>query len=860
MKRKFLSILLTLAMVLTLLPVSAMAADGDVAEVDGTGYSALVNAINAAGTGKTVKLLADINGRTEIQAGKDIVLDLNGKTMSHTGTTLYNSGTLVVKDSSAGKTGKIVSTGNVGICVNHNSTTTIEYAKIEAREGAVITGYATGATITIKDGVFKALDNAVVAGNGNETDEKTERRVNANNITIDGGTFIGNIESPGYIACGIYAPWKDIINVNGGNFTVNNGIGIVARAGQVTVNGGTFTCTGSAKGGVGDKHFDMDAAQAVYFDASNPAYPAYNSKTDYIKLQGGTFSSDVSAYVPNGYIYNSETKTVEPLGATNAVAKVGNTYYKTLPEAVAAAQNGEATTITLLTDVALTNYIYIKDGKNITLDLNGHTITRAGYSVFRVGNAKFHVTGSGSINEAVKDGYAPIIALGSGTDTADYTIITIDKDVTLKGDYAGIFVDTDTSGSYNNYGLVINMKGSIDVKRDGEDSPGSGIYVNGNNKVTTGNVMQINLDGTRINAGNGQGIYAAGYAKWNLKNCTFNAEQAAIELRAGEMTINGGSYTATDVPTTVEPNGNGSTTDGAAIAVCQHTTKLSTSLTINGGTFTGFSALYEKNAQGNSAEDIAKVNLKVAGGRFATSNGGTAAVYSENKTGFITGGLFTSDPSAYVADDHYVDGSNNSDYPYEVKVGPKTGAAIIVTDDTTPTIPDNANLSEVDKSAISSVISKTEVDGVTEAIGDNKATLVGNAANGAEKVEVKVNVKVEVTGADLTSGNKTLTFTATPVATITVTKAGSSTITNDVPVSNAMLNGQPITVKLPLPADFNPEQIKHISSDGSVEYFLKTAKRGANTFEIKDGCAVFTITKLSTFELSGTVTYVEPSY
>ena len=79
-----------------------------------------------------------------------------------------------------------------------------------------------------------------------------------------------------------------------------------------------------------------------------------------------------------------------------------------------------------------------------------------------------------------------------------------------------------------------------------------------------------------------------------------------------------------------------------------------------------------------------------------------------------------------------------------------------------------------------------------------------------------------------------------------------------------MLNGQPITVKLPLPTVdgklFTPEQIKHISSDGSVEYFLKTAKRGANTFEIKDGCAVFTITKFSTFELSGTVTYVEPSY
>ena len=75
-----------------------------------------------------------------------------------------------------------------------------------------------------------------------------------------------------------------------------------------------------------------------------------------------------------------------------------------------------------------------------------------------------------------------------------------------------------------------------------------------------------------------------------------------------------------------------------------------------------------------------------------------------------------------------------------------------------------------------------------------------------------------------------------------------------------MLNDE-ITEKLPLPAGFTPKQIKHISSDGSVEYFLKTAKRGAKLFTVdSDNCAVLTITKFSTFELSGTVTYVEPSY
>ena len=382
MKQRILAILLSLTMIFTLVP-TAMAEGEEVSAGEGSEtpaveyaaqigdekYDTLAAAINAAGTGGTVKLLADITGQTVIPAEKDIVLDLNGKTMTHTETTLYNSGKLTVRDSSADKSGKIVSTGNVGIGVNHDSTTTIEYANIEAVEGAVITGYATGAKITIEDGIFEASDNAVIAGNGNSTDHNGEEREKANTITINGGKFTGNIKTTGYIACGIYAPWKDIVTVNGGEFTVNNGIGIVARAGQVKVNGGTFTCTGSAEGKVVDKNFDMAAAQCLYFDATDPAYPAYNSETDYIKVTGGTFSSNVSAYVADGYTYNSETKTVEPLGETNSVAKVGDTYYKTLAEAVAAADNA---TVTLLKDV--TANVTIPAGNTITLNLNGHTL------------------------------------------------------------------------------------------------------------------------------------------------------------------------------------------------------------------------------------------------------------------------------------------------------------------------------------------------------------------------------------------------------------------------------------------------------------------------------------------------------
>lgn len=390
MKKRLLSAFLAVMMVLTMAPVafagnedagnavddSASGSTGSaVAKIGDTGYATLAAAVAAAKNGDTVTLVKDTDQGFVVPAGLSITFDVNGKTLERTGQDIQNNGTLTIRDNT--KQGKIIANGgNVGIAigVGNNSVTTIEYANVEAVEGAVITGQATGATITIEDGVFSTSDNAVIAGNG------TKREGNANVITINGGTFTGNIKSAGYIACGIYAPWKDIITVNGGNFTVNNGIGIVARAGQVTVNGGTFTCTGSAKGGVGDKKFDMDAAQCVYFDASNPAYPAYNSETDYIKLQGGKFSSDVSAYVAKGYVQN-ENGTVEQLGETNAVAKVGDTYYKTLADAYAAlprnaGTDSEPTTITVLKDSEGKAIGSDSDkGMNYVIDFGGHTYT-----------------------------------------------------------------------------------------------------------------------------------------------------------------------------------------------------------------------------------------------------------------------------------------------------------------------------------------------------------------------------------------------------------------------------------------------------------------------------------------------------
>lgn len=86
----------------------------------------------------------------------------------------------------------------------------------------------------------------------------------------------------------------------------------------------------------------------------------------------------------------------------------GNVSYTTdLADALNNAEDG--TTVKLLGDVSLENSAYIKDGKEVTLNLNGHNITRAGWQIIQVkGNtddgtkAKLVITGSGEIRFNVK--------------------------------------------------------------------------------------------------------------------------------------------------------------------------------------------------------------------------------------------------------------------------------------------------------------------------------------------------------------------------------------------------------------------------------------------------------------------------
>ena len=890
MKRKLLSVLLMLCLAFSLLPTAALA-DGEgtpaLAEVPAAAGTALPAAVDGVITleNGTYVMSEDTTATIKVPNGKNATLDLNGKTL----TNKTGEHTIIVENGAT-----LTITGN-GIVDN-----------VSHEKAAV---YNEG-TVTLAGGTFKRSQDAGTASPNNANGNSWYTVKNFGTMVINSGV---TIENKGSFSSAIANGWYDVTkagngsepahsadavltinggNISGGKITVKNDDG-----GKLTINDGTFTQSESNLFCI----YNANVAKitggtingCVGSIESNPS-SEYNKGE--FTISGGTFNTDVSEFVADGYILNNGT--VEKLGETNAVAKVGDTYYKTLAAAVTAAKDGN--TVKILRDVNTAERHDVV-GKKLILDLNGQTITTT------IAEQFMNIRGGGKLtvtdNSASKDGkiisptgdyifvvfkgeldfqagtvdargywqydnngtteyYGNTIVLvyGDTNDTENYATVTLGENANLiattkavdempVGEAYAIMVDKNKAESA--YGVKVDIKGTTEH---------AGLYVNGVVKKTEGNVPVFNIyDGAVVD---GQ-IYSAGYAKWNIYGGKITGS-TGMEIRAGELNMTGGSLTGTATPTTVTPNGNGGTSDGAGLAIAQHTTKLPVIVNISDGTISGYSALYESNPQNNDSNSIAKVQIAVTGGNFAAINGGTNAVYSQDKTGFITGGYFTSKPAKeYIATGYYVVESDKDGYSCMISNTVPTKAQVIVNDTTAVTPPTNAHLTEADKTAIRT---KTNVDGVAEAAAGSKNRIVKDAGVNASAVDasklIEVEVAVDVAVSDVQKNAEgtaisTITFTAKPTATVKVD--GNATGT-PVPVENSMLNGQAITVKLPLPEGFTPEQIKHISSDRSVEYFLRTAKSGAKTFEIKDGCAVFTITKFSTFELSGTVTYVEPSY
>ena len=400
MKRKLLSVLLTFCLAFSLLPTAALA-DGEgtpaLAEVSAAAGTALPAAVDGVITleNGTYVMSEDTTATIKVPNGKNATLDLNGKTLTnktdeHTiivenGATLTITGNGIVDNVSHGK-GAIVNSGEVTL----NGGT----FKRSAEKGTYSpNGNGGNSWYTIANYGTMEINTGVTVENAGGYSSMIRNGGEATadcNLTIEGGNFAGGINTVKNDSFGV-------LTINGGNFS-NTAQYVIMNWNKAEITAGTFRTLDTASAVLFTSAYGGDANTIGKLSISGGEFKHASDTQEMIVdhydetnkgnavVTGGKFDADISKYIPTDYVQSADG-TVEKLGETNAVAKVGGTYYKTLADAVAAAQDGD--TITLLKDAELTSTLNL--AKNITIDGQGNYTIKAANN-FTVGKDKDNKT------------------------------------------------------------------------------------------------------------------------------------------------------------------------------------------------------------------------------------------------------------------------------------------------------------------------------------------------------------------------------------------------------------------------------------------------------------------------------------
>ena len=718
MKKRFFVAALVLLFALALFPSLALA--------DGA-YEQLKNDIASApadGTETLVTLSGDItNFETAdiltIEAGQNIVLDMNGHSITvasdFKGRPFVNNGSLTVKgngiiDSSASASDGLGAINNYGTLVIENGT----FVGAKYAGGACIRNTGNSAELYIKNGTFRDATCAVF---------------NEGYAVIDNGTYICSTCSQCNPQMWSYTIRNNSVGavmvINGGYFEGVQGAASSA-VGKLTVNGGTFR---TVKCSVNESHtaifYALYAAGEVgevecYINGGNFNTVGHNAAvligndnkggdgginaqaTAYVTggtftapedvpalkgaaetgdpiITGGTFSSDVSEYVSGAATGSSvDGKFVVELNSSkDAVASVvrgrDTLYYTDLANAVAEIRSGE--TITLLNDITLSSTLTINTGAAFTIDLNGHDI-EATQCVIMVERGNVSFTGEGTIAETFP--YLGAINIKGSNDSGDvnYTTVTVDKDVTLVA-WAPVFITPyESSGAPHAYGVTVNIEGTLISKPDTSGSNGHGIYINGQIQHLN-NAPVINVSGASVTS-EGDGIYAAGYATWNIVDSYVSGYGMGIGIKAGELNISGDSVIRCTGPNEAPTDGfsNGINASGAAIQIESNDDYAGNiAIDIKGGQIisdNGYS-IYEY-ANGNDSLSLDK--LDITGGSFQGAFMVSEALYeSKAKVIDITGGSYDSSVAEYVSESMKYELNNDGTYSYYTNLNDALDAA-----------------------------------------------------------------------------------------------------------------------------------------------------------------------------------------
>lgn len=284
----------------------------------------------------------------------------------------------------------------------------------------------------------------------------------------------------------------------------------------------------------------------------------------------------------------------------------------------------------------------------MNINLNNYNI-EATEKVFSIQGGSLKLSGTGTIKET-KPNYGAIILKGSDDPTKEeFSTVTVDSGVTLEG-WSGIFINHNNK---TGYGIQVNMNGTINAVDDINGGPGAGIYINGNIQHKD-NPPIINLSNTSKITSTGNGIYAAGYAIYNINGAYISGEQSGLGIKSGKFNILDGTILGTGPDKTpTSGNNNGINASGTAIQIeSNQGYKGNIELNIKNGTIESKNSnvIYEYTV--NNTPTKVK-NINITGGTYTSNAGKPVFSLSDSFTnthqGFISGGTYSSNPTDFLA-------------------------------------------------------------------------------------------------------------------------------------------------------------------------------------------------------------------
>lgn len=603
MKQRILAILLSLTMIFTLVPTAM--AEGDEAPAGGEPTPVETHAVKTTKTG-------DVTYSADDAKIENLVYTSGTMTVTGANVTIEN---VTFGDNAA----LVVNTTGDFTLTNCQFAPDTEYGKdgnVEVRTAVYL---KIGGTATVTNNTFEGVDNgyynAIEFGIGDDHSLK--------NATISGNTFTKTIKNNYF---NFYNMQEGaVINITNNQFLLAN----KSSNGIRISNNKNVSAT-----------FNLDSNTYTYAATSaDSEYEGLILLQDYSKKDAGTQDfTKITINITNLtspedakqilYVYDDQDgiiQTNQPVVKGDSsiekffVAKVGDTYYKTLADAVAAADNA---TVTLLKDV--TANVTIPADKTITLNLNGMTLTNVDDHTI-LNNGNLTITGTGRVDNI-----------------------------------------SHAKGALYNKGTVVINGGTFDRSQEngmnkGESGQNSWYTIKNVGTMTINDGATVQTAGNNAALGKFSSLVSNGYFNTNDYNTNKGLEQPILTIDGGtfrgglntiknddraRLTINGGTF-SNYYQAVVQNHNIAEITGGTFTAASDANTEtygiyncgcgadidLGT-LTVSGGTFTG--ATY---AVAEVSSQNAIVNI--SGGQFAGTKAAIIKSSTSNATIAISGGSFS---------------------------------------------------------------------------------------------------------------------------------------------------------------------------------------------------------------------------